>query len=145
MKYVFLLATLLGSDFAYGWQFATADRISLDVSRFSCNRDPMTPDIPCGEYKGRARLNFNLGLFNDLVKWENSLHGEGTQAKFTTVGWHYVLSIPTPWGIEPFMEHHSRHTMDTGQPTIAGRDRPERFPVEDSVGIRITFFERGNK
>ena len=140
-----LLFALLLSSPAYSWEFATTDHLSLDVAKFGCNREPMTPQVECNDYKGRVRLNFNLGLFNDLVKWKNELHGEGTDAKFETLGWHYIVSVPTPWGIEPFIEHHSRHTLDVGQPTIAGRDRAERFPVEDSIGIKITFFERKKK
>lgn len=143
MKYLLLILFLASP--AYSWEFATTDHLSLDVAKFGCNRDPMTPQIECTNYRGRVRLNFNLGLLNDLVKWKNELHGEGTHEKFETLGWHYTLSVPTPWGVEPFMEHHSRHTLDGGQPTIEGRLKAERFPVEDSIGIRITFFERKKK
>lgn len=144
MRYAFLLVVLYTCP-ARAWELGTLDHLSIDAAKFGCNREPMTPDIPCKDYKGRVRLNFNLGLFDDLVKWKNDFHGEGTDAKFETLGWHYVLSIPTPWGIEPFVEHHSRHTMDTGQPTIQGRPQPERFPVEDSIGLRVIFYERSNK
>lgn len=142
----YLLALLLVPSIAKSevrapdWKFGTLDHLSLDVAKFGCNREPMTPDIDCNDYRGRVRLNFDLGLFNDLIKWKNELHGEGTDSKFQTLGWHYVVSIPNRWGIEPFIEHHSRHTLDSVQPTIAGRTKPEKFAVEDSVGLRIVFY-----
>lgn len=144
MKSLMLFLLLVTSN-AQAWTVGSLDHLSLDVAKFGCNREPMTPQIECNDYKGRVRLNFDLALFNDFVKWENDLHGEGTDAKFETLGWHYRVSIPTPWGIEPFIEHHSRHTLDGGQPTILGKTKAERFPVEDSIGVRIVFFQKGRK
>lgn len=140
MKSLFLFFALALTSNAYGWSATSLDHLSLDVAKFSCNRNPMTPDIPCEDYKGRVQLNFKVGLLNDLLKWDNKVHGEGTDAKFTTMGWEYYLSIPTPWGIEPFVHHHSQHTLDGYGPTVNGNPKPEKFPVEDSIGIRFCFY-----
>lgn len=144
MKHIFLPLALVWGYPAIAWEFrpASLDKLSLDVAQFGCNRDPMTPDIPCTDYKGRIQLNWDVGLLNDILKWENQIHTEGTDAKLMTVGWQYRLALPLPGGLELFMAHHSRHTMDHSQPTIAGRDRPERYPVEDSVGLRVIFYQR---
>lgn len=141
----FAIAITSTSAHAFEFQPTSLEHLSLDVAKFTCNRDPMTPDIPCKDYRGRVRLNFNLGLLNDLIKWENHLHGEGTDAKFETLGWNYIVSIPTPWNITPFYDHHSRHRLDSGQPTAYGKEKPERFPVEDSYGLKFTFYDRVKK
>lgn len=147
LRFGFLLTILILSSSAKAFEFrpTSLDHLSLDLERYSCRREPMTPQIPCEDYKGQVQLNFKVGLFNDFLKWSNRLHGEGTDAKFTTLGWEYYLSIPTPWNIEPFLHHHSQHTFDMDQPTINGRPKPEKFPVSDGVGIRFTFFNKGDK
>lgn len=144
IKAIGLLILMLATSNAYSWEFnpASLDHMSLDAAKFGCNRNAMTPDIPCDQYKGRLRLNFNLGLFNDLVKWRNEVHTEGTKEKLVTVGWRYQVAIPLPGNLEIFADHHSQHTMDQMQPTIEGRSKPERFQVEDSYGLRIIFFEK---
>jgi len=146
MAYAFFLIALFaalsllpskakGADF----KLTSLDHLSLDVSRFSCNRELMTPEIPCDQYFGRVQLNWDVGLLGDLIKWRNEVHSEGTRSKFMTVGWKYTLAIPIPGGLELFMQHHSRHTMDQDQPGGVP------YPVEDSAGIRFIWFERGTK
>lgn len=145
-KLVLLLALLYSfPGQAFELRPASLDHLSLDVAKFGCNREVMTPDIPCDQYRGRVRLNWDVGLFNDLIKWRNEIHTEGTREKLTTVGWHYMLALPLFGGLEAFVEHHSRHVMDAQQPTMLGDTRPERYPVEDSIGLRITIFERNKK
>ncbi len=123
-------------------QVLDLDHLSLDVSRFSCLREPMTPEIECNQYKGSVRLNWNVSLLGDYVKWRNDITGQGTYSKFTTYEWHYMVSIPTRFGIEPFIEHRSRHTLDQPQPTYEGQTKPTKFPIADSYGVRFTFYEK---
>lgn len=147
MKKLIMLALLLVTSNAQAWEFhpASLDHLSLDAAKFGCNRNAMTPEIPCDQYRGRVRLNFNLGLLNDLIKWRNEVHTEGTKEKLVTVGWRYQIAIPLPGNIEIFADHHSQHVMDQEQPTISGRDKPERYQVEDSYGLRIIFFEKAKR
>lgn len=126
-------------------QVVSLDHMSLDVGRYSGNREPMTPEIPIDGYKGYLQLNWNVSLLKDAIKWENKVKTAGTYSKFQTVYWEYQLSIPTRWGIEPFIYHKSQHTMDSEQPLIQGKSVKEKFPVQDAIGIRFTFFNRGNK
>lgn len=125
-------------------QVLTLDHLSLDVHRFSANREPMTPDIDPSQYKGAVQLNWNVGLLGDYVKWDNQVYASGTYSKFMTVSWEYMLRIPTKWGIEPFIAHKSQHTLDQEQPLIAERGKAEKFPVRDSVGLRFCFHGCGN-
>lgn len=145
MRLLFTLLLTLVTSNAYGWTLGTLDELSVDIARFGFNREPMTPDIGPKDYRGRVRVNFDLGLCDDLIKWANEVHTEGTDAKVETVGWRYTVSVPTPWGIHPYYEHHSRHVMDAAQPIIQGRTKSEKFAVEDSYGIRIVFYTRGAK
>ncbi len=140
-----LLAVLMTmiSGMAYG-QYANLDKFSLKIMRFSCNREVLTPDIACKQYRGRVATEFDLSLF-EYGFWRNEVHAEGTMAKFMTVGWHYQMGIKLGQ-FELFHEHHSRHVMDQGLPsyfdTRDGSVREMRFPVEDSYGVRIVFYER---
>ena len=142
MRALILLATLLYSHpgQARSLWLASLDHLSLDIHRFSSNREPMTPDIVPSNYKGALQLNWNVGLFGNSVKWDNAINAAGTRSKFTTVYWEYMFRVPTRWGIEPFLYHKSQHTMDVEQPTLWGDDKPTKYPVKDSIGVRITFF-----
>ncbi len=103
LRYLLILLFVSSSAKAFEFRPTSLDHLSLDVAKFSCNRSAMTPQIDCEDYRGRVQLNWKVGLLNDLLKWDNKVHGEGTDQKFTTMGWEYYLSIPTPWGIEPFI------------------------------------------
>ncbi len=144
MLRLILFASLFVSSLASAWEFrpAVLDRMNLDVSRFTCNRELLTPEIPCDQYLGRVRVGFDLALLNDLVYWRNSVHSEGTSNKFETVGWQYEFAIPLPGNLELFMAHHSRHNMDQETPQPDAEVYKQRFPVEDSYGIRFKVYER---
>ncbi len=138
------IASLFVSNLASAWEFqpAVLDSMHLDVTRFTCNRELLTPEIPCDQYRGRVRLGFDVALLNDLVYWRNSVHSEGTRDKFETVGWQYEFAIPLPGNLELFMAHHSRHNMDQETPQPSEGDYKQRFPVEDSYGIRFNLYRR---
>lgn len=94
MKKVFALMFLFSSNqiIAQERPNLALDRFSLQLMGFSCNRDPQTPDTECKDYKGRVATNFDLQLFKNGF-WRNEIHGEGTKAAFTTVGWHWELGF----------------------------------------------------
>lgn len=123
----------------------TLDLMALKVMRFTCNRDPQLPDLECQDWKGRVSAQFDLGILK-YGFWRNDVHAEGTDAKFMSVGWHWELGAKLGKQIELIYEHHSRHTMDTEQPYswIPGQTYVEqnRYPVEDSFGVRIIFYKR---
>lgn len=143
IKYLIALFFVAGT--AQAWTATSLDHLSLDIHRFSANREPMTPEIEPSSYKGAVQLNWNVGLLNDYVKWDNKVYASGTYAKFTTVSWEYMLRIPTRFGIEPFISHKSQHTLDQEQPLVVGKQKTEKFPVRDAVGLRFVFFEKGPK
>jgi len=122
------------------------DRFSLSLMKFGCNREHQTPDIQCYDYVGRVAAEFDLRMFNDWVFWRNEIHGEGVDAKFVTMGWHYEIGIDLGM-VELFWEHHSKHVLDSEQPDYwsdrLGDWRQHKFPVEDSYGIRLNFYQRG--
>lgn len=121
------------------------ERFSLQVAKFTCNRDLLTPSLECTDYKGRVATNFDLELFKHAF-WRNEIHGEGTHAAFTTVGWHWEFGFKLSPQVEIFHEHHSRHIMDRNLPTYWNERtqtlKETKFPVEDSYGVRIIFYEK---
>lgn len=127
-------------------RWAELERFSLKLMKFGCNRDHQTPELDCYNYRGRVASEFDLRFVNDYLFWRNEVHGEGTDAKFMTMGWHYELGLDLG-KVELLWEHHSRHTLDQAQPYYWDQYyetiRPTKYPVEDSYGIRINFYQRG--
>lgn len=138
-----LLAVMLLSGSAYG-QYVELDKFSLKLMKFTCNREIMTPEIECMNYRGRVSADFDLSLF-DRGFWRNQVHGEGTDAKFMTMGWRYEMGVRLGQ-FELFHEHHSRHVLDQDMPLYWDQDMNEprrtKFPVEDSYGVRIVIYDR---
>lgn len=132
-------------DFRSKYRLIELEQFSLSFTKFGCNRDHQTPDLDCYEYRGRVATEFDLRLFNDWLYWNNRVHGEGTEAKFETMGWHYELGLDLG-KIQLFWEHHSRHVLDREQPYYwdERRDtwRQVKYPVEDSYGVRLIFYRR---
>lgn len=126
-------------------RFATLDRFSLKLMKFGCNREFQTPALSCYQYRARVATEFDLSFFNDYLFWRNEVHGEGTAAKFMTMGWRYELGLSLGI-VELYWDHHSRHTLDQEQPyywdPYTGSWGQIKYPVEDSYGIRINIYER---
>lgn len=123
-----------------GFHLVDLEYFAMKGARFSCNRDPMTPDIECNSYTGRAQADFNLRIL-EVFYWDNQVHTEGVAAKVETVGWHWELGLHITDQIDIFHEHHSRHRMDDTTPIDFNKDgKPDKFPVEDSYGIKFIFY-----
>jgi hypothetical protein len=119
----------------------------MEFARFGCNRDPIVPELDCNDWRGRTSINSNLRLL-ETIYWSNDVHAEGTDAAFKTVGWHFELGVNVSKYVDLFYEHHSRHVMDQGNAVHIshdGRYRFSKFPIEDSYGIRLIFYESGSK
>ena len=136
---------VLAEDFK-DFRAVELERFSLKLMKFGCNREPQTPEIYCKDYRGRVATEFDLRMANDYLFWRNEVHGEGTDAKFMTMGWHYEFGLDLG-KVELLWEHHSRHTLDQAQPYYWDQRydemRPTKYPVEDSYGVRINFYQRG--
>lgn len=81
-------------------------------------------------------MNVDFGRY---FFWNNRIHGAsdevvGTQGKgqFRDVGWQFWLGFRPLKILTVEYEHHSQHMLDHAS--------PDRFPVEDSVGIKIHIF-----
>jgi len=145
------LACLLASTMSFAEEqaprsYLNLDRFSLKVMHMTGNRDPMIPEIPVDKWMGRVAAEFDLSLIDDVLFWRNDVHGEAALGKFMTLGWRYELGLYLGPHVEAFWEHHSRHTLDVEPGIYYDRLRNEvlqsRFPVEDSFGLRITFYKR---
>lgn len=40
-------------------RYLDLDRFSLKLMQFTCNREMLTPDIPCDQYRGRIATDFD--------------------------------------------------------------------------------------
>jgi hypothetical protein len=116
------------------------DYFDMRAAKFGINRDPLTPDIEGHQYVGRVATDFQLRIL-EVGYWKNEVHTEGTEGQLQTVGWHYEMGVRLHKSMSAFYEHHSRHRMDSANVIDYNRDlRPDRFPVEDSYGIRLHFY-----
>jgi hypothetical protein len=120
------------------------DRFSLLLSKYTGNRELQTPEIPLDEYRGKVAAEFDLSIGERLF-WRNEVHGAGTNSKFMTVGWEWEIGFRLGAQIEILWHHHSQHVMDQAQPyywdSRTNSLRRVKYPVEDSIGIRLNFVE----
>lgn len=122
-----------GSD---EWHLIDVDRLDLKYMKFRDNRDPMTPQYTSDAYDYRAALQFDVSLLK-YGTWENDVHMETLDSgEVKTVGWHWIAGVRAGRYLDLIYEHHSRHVMDEDQQSRQ-QDRNNKFPVEDSYGIRI--------
>lgn len=135
-----LASTLSRPAFSGDFRLIDLDYFDMKAAAFGENRDPMTPDIEEHEYIGRVGTDFGLRIM-EVGYWKNEVHTEGTRGQMQTVGWHWELGLHVSRNIDLFHEHHSRHRMDSTNVIDFDQDgRPDRFPVEDSYGIRMHFY-----
>jgi hypothetical protein len=125
------------------------DYADLKVSKLLCNRDYLVPELDCKDWRGALGLDFGLGtspLLGTRIFMDNNLHGEGTDAKFKTIGWHYELGLSHTSGVAIGWEHHSRHVFDQHTPHIFSEDweilMTNKFPVYDAIFIKFKLFGR---
>ena len=142
-RFLLFLFVLNGNSFAETYKVATLDRFSLQINKFLANREPMTPEIDIKGYRGSLNLEWNVGLLNDVLKWRNNVVAAGTESQFKTVYWQYELALPLYNYVELTYNHKSQHRLDSEQPIY--NDKKQNFPVMDSYGIRLIFFNRENK
>jgi hypothetical protein len=114
------------------------DRMSIDLSRFGCNREPLTPQYDCKDYVGRIASEFDLRLL-EYGYWRNRVHTEGIKAQVKTVGWEYEFGLRVVPELDVFYHHHSRHVMDDPLPVYQD-NRQGKFPVSDEYGVRMNFY-----
>lgn len=118
---------------------------SLDVMKFTGNKELMIPEIPGSQWSYRIATNFDMQILR-YGFWRNRVHGEAAYAKFYSVGWEYDMGIKLGRQVEIYWHHHSRHTMDIDLPfyydRMQNRFNQIDYPVEDSVGIRLILIDR---
>lgn len=147
MRILFAFIVLFMSSMAEAGQYRLldVDQLNMELAQFGCNRDPMVPEIECGDWRGRAEINADLRLITYMY-WKNRVHGEGTNAAFKSVGWNYELGINVSKYIDVFYLHHSRHPLDQGNAVHTSSDGSytlrNKFPVEDSYGVRLIFYDK---
>lgn len=141
-----LLLILAGTGTAHA-HVLNLDYSAFTLSKILCNRDYLVPEVDCADWRGAVALDAD---FSGPQVWklkpfmQNTVHGEGTSAKFKTIGWHYLLGVALPTdGVEIGWEHHSRHALDQAPPHVFDAEwctlLENKFPVYDAIFVRFTF------
>lgn len=144
---ILLISMFLSQAANAQYRLLDIDRINMEFARFGCNRDPIIPELDCGDWRGRTSINADLRILSNIY-WKNNIHGEGTTAAYKTMGWKFELGINISRYLDLFYLHHSRHVLDQNAAThisYDGKHTMTKFPVEDSYGIRLIFFENARK
>lgn len=148
-----LISTLIMcvSSSAYGYTLFSVDRLEMDYYKYRTGyRNPYL--ITSGDdtedgYRPMALvdgsdLQMDLGIA-DLLYWRNRFHMGSDEFKHVKyVGWEYEVGVDTSRvtshtiPVELFQHHHSQHGLEYVNP------RGDKFPVEDTYGIRLKFIER---
>lgn len=105
----------------------TITDLSIDYARIAGGgRFLESPSLPF-----RERIALNLGVdFTDWLYMRHKIHGATTKKQFHWVGWQFDIGTrPFKW-LELGFRHHSQHTLDGPSPGY-------RFPVEDSIFVRL--------
>lgn len=142
----FLLFMLLLTSSAHAKDYYLGlDKFSISINKFTGNRTPELPQIDINDWAYRVETDFDVTILNFLF-WRNNIHGEATESKFQTMGWQYEMGFSVKNAFEIFWKHHSRHTLDIENPTWVNTKTNEtfktKFPVEDSIVVRLIFFEK---
>lgn len=85
-----------------------------------------------------AALNFNLGLVNNILYWNNRVH-EATDNRPSVrhVGWEWEGGLHIG-SVDIYEHHHSQHGLEYRNP------RGDHFPLENTIGIRVHLIGGGN-
>lgn len=146
-----LLMVLAGTGTAHA-HVLNLDYSAFTLSKILCNLDYLVPEVGCDEWRGAVAIeaDFSTSTILGLKPFmENKVHGEGTESKFKTVGWHYVLGISIPTaGVDIGWEHHSRHALDQGPPYVFDHHWEnlvqDKFPVYDAIIVRFILTGKKN-
>lgn len=132
----------------------TVDRLDMEYYKYRAGyRNPYLID-PGGDtvdgyqpmpLADGAELHMDLDVLR-YGYFRNRFHMASDQFKHVKyVGWEYETGLdlarfpnyPLPFDI--FQHHHSQHGLEYVNP------RGDRFPVEDTYGIRFKFIEHGSR
>jgi len=115
------------------------EKLRLTGTQFLYNRDAQTPQYSPHSFDKRAAFEFDWNVLG-LLFMENRIHLETLRTgEVKTAGWHWIGGMPIGGGVEAIYEHHSQHILD--EPSQINRPESNKFPVEDSWGLRITIYE----
>jgi hypothetical protein len=108
------------------------DYLSLKLMKMPYQRDYFYPEKTDWDY--HLDLTWDVGW----GRWfaENDIVGKTFNSRFRDVSWHFTHGFKIVDGLDLVHEHRSQHALDAER---------EEFPVADSYGIRIIFFERKSK
>jgi hypothetical protein len=108
------------------------DKLTMDIKRMPFQRDFFFPGQESWGYELRLNLDLRWGRFF----WDNEIPARTYDSAFKYIGWKYDAGVRLIPGVDVVWSHFSQHALD---------EHRDRFPVTDSYGVRITWFERNKQ
>lgn len=129
MKWLFLLLPSL--CFA---DVLELQEVDVTYKNYIYARDPLF-------FQGPPKDHLSLNVNTDVLKymyWNTYVHGTSDDAQYRRVGLNMTLGARITSMFNVQYEHHSQHLLDSTYPHM-------KFPVEDSIGVKIKLFSKEKK
>ena len=110
--------------------------VKVEYKKFLYARDPLFT-------LGNPKEQLNIGIKTDLLGvfyWHSFVHGTTDNSQYRRVGLQMNLGVRLFNSLEFEYKHHSQHILDANYP-YRQEGAPDKFPVEDSLGINIYLFK----
>jgi hypothetical protein len=147
MKTLLLLLVVLISNEAYGADVFSLREFYLIHKKFGeGSRNPLIDEevIENRQIDREVSLHWNVDILKNCY-WDNQILSYTDRFKdsqetdqFRLVGWHFQMGLRLTSFIDVGYDHFSKHLLDSKYPQ-------SRFPVEDSMYIRVDFYERDDR
>lgn len=109
------------------------DELSVRVDNFLHEgRDPVIYPVPQNH---RWTLQMDMSSFDTLL-WRNKIISTTSPSQFESVAWNFDFGFKFTDYVEVFYSHTSTHLLDRKHSFM------HRFPVEDSIALKIFIFKR---
>ena len=141
MRY-YLVIILLLSTWARADVFEIRDLYLVHKKFGPHSRNPLIDDngLENRELDREVSLVWNVdvlthGYFdNQILSYVDRFKDSGQSDQFRIVGWDFKIGVRALGWLWVEYEHFSKHQLDNRA--------PGRFPVEDSLGVRLYFYRR---
>lgn len=106
------------------------DEMFVEYRKVQGLRDPYYSKEQNSNWTQVGEFHLQLSALR-RVYWNNNFHLRMDQSQVRHVGWEYTMGAKVTDWFHIIKYHHSQHCTECV--------RPERFPVEDSYGVRVYF------
>lgn len=128
-----------GTSYAGSYKLVTLEKAEVTGAQYLYNRDPQTPKYEPDAYDKYVEMQLAWNHLGVLFM-ENRLHLSSLKTgEVKTAGWQWAAGVQMSKEFSLLYMHHSQHILD--EPQQVPGTRTNRFPVQDSWGLRMTIWE----